>query len=1044
MVLTSPEPRTPPPPRGKTLPNPLLMRQSQVDLTVSSRVQKAHTLPCNRGRTASAIELNNAINNNNLGSMTRTRTPQSVSILSLHQSDDNDGYCFDNSALELNDDIHLSLSPEPEDEVFDEIDLNSSSKNANVVSNSMNDIPEGLKLAYRDAKSVPVGGMPRSSSWYDGFLHCLKPVMSSFMGKGKPSSSQSDAADDWEIPFEGISDLQWLGSGAQGAVFVGRFNTELVAVKKVKDLVDTNIHHLRKLNHPNIVQFRGVCTQAPVFCVVMEYCPYGPLFNYLREGSERVPPVKLVEWTKQIASGVKYLHDHKIIHRDLKSPNVLISRNAEILKISDFGTSRTWGEQSTCMSFAGTVAWMAPEVIRNEPCNEKVDIWSYGVLLWELLTCEVPYRNVDSSAIIWGVGSNSLQLPIPKTCPDGYKLLMKQCWSAKSRNRPSFKHILMHLEIAAVEVLSYQPDDYFKTQQSWKQEVWEHNEKVKGEDNSICDQTLLIKQRKQELKHALDVKELYEKKLDKVNDLFMELNAWKLQLEEEERNLQRKKKQLNSVQASKVHYKKKLKPLVISKAQERFQKKSLKYAPSSEGRSTSPESPFKLPLPFCSQPQSPLGAAAAASAGSTSMQYNQRQQPQVRVNPLSSYYHQGAAAASSDPSSPPPTSGLLRTEPSSSSTALTVTRSRVPPPLPLTLPPSMNDRQQIDESEDELRVPRSPNLMVTSPTTATFTTQETQTSLKSEPYHPSAEKLEVRKNKHRRASSYSSNAPLSPRLSPMRERRISSGSPHRRASQNGSVADVEEMVDGQTPFPMQLFFRHQDSTTSMNGHLTATSPEDLTAGIRRHSTSSSCSSDEVCQIVDDDPDNDILETLDRKVSEVINRSRLNSNSQCGSNTNNADIYGPLSFSYNRERRNSPAAARRLSPGVISGLVRFGDDEDEEAVKVGGNLTDDSSADDNDDRVQWSNDDDEEQKIPETTLNNAFTIKRKSISRKPIRKMSGRQSSMSMYSVTTVSSEEGTNSTGAPGVAISQIPQTSVEKSVQPLSPAINNEGSIDL
>lgn len=149
-----------------------------------------------------------------------------------------------------------------------------------------------------------------------------------------------------------------------------------------------------------------------------------------------------------------------------------------MLKISDFGTSRTWGEQSTCMSFAGTVAWMAPEVIRNEPCNEKVDIWSYGVLLWELLTCEVPYANVDSSAIIWGVGSNSLQLPIPKTCPDGYKLLIKQCFSAKPRNRPSFKHILMHLDIAAVEVLSYQPQDYFKTQQSWKQEVWEHNQKV--------------------------------------------------------------------------------------------------------------------------------------------------------------------------------------------------------------------------------------------------------------------------------------------------------------------------------------------------------------------------------------------------------------------------------------------------------------------------------------------------------------------------------------------------------------------------------------
>ena len=142
----------------------------------------------------------------------------------------------------------------------------------------------------------------------------------------------------------------------------------------------------------------------------------------------------------------------------------MIGRN-EIIKISDFGTSKKWGgEQSTCMSFAGTVAWMAPEVIRNEPCNEKVDIWSFGVCLWELLNCEVPYRNVDSSAIIWGVGSNSLQLPIPSTCPDGYKLLIKQCWAIKPRNRPSFKNILMHLDIAAVEILSFQPEDYFRTQ----------------------------------------------------------------------------------------------------------------------------------------------------------------------------------------------------------------------------------------------------------------------------------------------------------------------------------------------------------------------------------------------------------------------------------------------------------------------------------------------------------------------------------------------------------------------------------------------------
>ena len=66
------------------------------------------------------------------------------------------------------------------------------------------------------------------------------------------------------------------------------------------------------------------------------------------------------------------------------------------------------------------------------PVTVKVDIWSFGVCVWEMLTCEMPYKNVDSSAIIWGVGSNSLQLPIPSTCPDGFKLLVKQCWSASA------------------------------------------------------------------------------------------------------------------------------------------------------------------------------------------------------------------------------------------------------------------------------------------------------------------------------------------------------------------------------------------------------------------------------------------------------------------------------------------------------------------------------------------------------------------------------------------------------------------------------------
>lgn len=116
------------------------------------------------------------------------------------------------------------------------------------------------------------------------------------------------------------------------------------------------------MNHPNIVAFRGVCTQSPnCYCIVMEFCPYGQLYEFLKSG-QQLPPQMITEWARQIASGMNYLHSHKIIHRDLKSPNVLISYN-DTLKISDFGTCKQWNDRSTKMSFAGTVAWMAPEVI---------------------------------------------------------------------------------------------------------------------------------------------------------------------------------------------------------------------------------------------------------------------------------------------------------------------------------------------------------------------------------------------------------------------------------------------------------------------------------------------------------------------------------------------------------------------------------------------------------------------------------------------------------------------------------------------------------
>uniref|UniRef100_A0A3Q0QYB6 Mitogen-activated protein kinase kinase kinase n=1 Tax=Amphilophus citrinellus TaxID=61819 RepID=A0A3Q0QYB6_AMPCI len=391
--------------------------------------------------------------------------------------------------------------------------------------------PDDIKLHFQRAA-------PGSGGFLEGLFGCLRPVWN-IIGKTYSTEYKLQQQDMWEVPFEEISELQWLGSGAQGAVFLGKFRSEEVAIKKVREQKETDIKHLRKLKHPNIISFKGVCTQAPCYCIIMEYCAQGQLYEVLRAG-RKVTPRLLVDWATGIASGMNYLHLHKIIHRDLKSPNVLVTHN-DTVKISDFGTSKELSDKSTKMSFAGTVAWMAPEVIRNEPVSEKVDIWSFGVVLWELLTGEIPYKDVDSSAIIWGVGSNSLHLPVPSTCPDGFKILMKQTWQGKPRNRPSFRQILLHLDIASADVLGAPQETYFKSQAEWREEVKKHFEKIKSEGTCIhrLDEEL-IRRRRDELRHALDIREHYERKLERANNLYMELSAIMLQLEVREKELMKR------------------------------------------------------------------------------------------------------------------------------------------------------------------------------------------------------------------------------------------------------------------------------------------------------------------------------------------------------------------------------------------------------------------------------------------------------------------------------------------------------------------------
>ncbi|XP_039583775.1 mitogen-activated protein kinase kinase kinase 11-like [Passer montanus] len=186
-----------------------------------------------------------------------------------------------------------------------------------------------------------------------------------------------------------------------------------------------------RLRHPNVVALRAVCLEPPHLCLVMEFAAGGPLSRAL--AGRRVPPAVLLDWARQVARGMRYLHSGTpvpLIHRDLKSSNVLLAQpvvgddvSGKTLKITDFGLAREW-QRTTKMSAAGTYAWMAPEVIRASTFSKGSDVWSYGVLLWELLTGEVPYRGIDGLAVAYGVAVNKLTLPIPSTCPPPFAQLM--------------------------------------------------------------------------------------------------------------------------------------------------------------------------------------------------------------------------------------------------------------------------------------------------------------------------------------------------------------------------------------------------------------------------------------------------------------------------------------------------------------------------------------------------------------------------------------------------------------------------------------------
>ncbi|GFQ64571.1 mitogen-activated protein kinase kinase kinase 9 [Trichonephila clavata] len=302
--------------------------------------------------------------------------------------------------------------------------------------------------------------------------------------------SQRDVNRPFEIPFSELELDEVIGVGGFGKVYRGFWRGEEVAVKAARQDPDEDIsvtaENVRQeaklfwlLDHVNIVTLKGVCLEEPNLCLVMEFARGGPLNRVL--SGRKIPPDVLVNWAIQIARGMNYLHYEapmSLIHRDLKSSNVLLSEPLEngdlrnkTLKITDFGLAREV-YKTTRMSAAGTYAWMAPEVIKSSTFSKSSDVWSYGVVLWELLTGETPYKGIDALAVAYGVAVNKLTLPIPSTCPAPFSTLMEACWHPDPHARPTFVHILQQLlEIARSPFMNTPQESFHTLQEDWKHEI---------------------------------------------------------------------------------------------------------------------------------------------------------------------------------------------------------------------------------------------------------------------------------------------------------------------------------------------------------------------------------------------------------------------------------------------------------------------------------------------------------------------------------------------------------------------------------------------
>ncbi|CAN6201030.1 unnamed protein product [Urochloa humidicola] len=279
---------------------------------------------------------------------------------------------------------------------------------------------------------------------------------------GEPGGSSSR---DGGNKMEWMADLSQLfignkfASGANSRIYRGIYRQRAVAVKMVRiperdedrralleDQFNSEVAFLSRLYHPNIVQFIAACKKPPVYCIITEYMSQGTLRMYLnKKDPYSLSAETILKLALDISRGMEYLHGQGVIHRDLKSQNLLLNDEMRV-KVADFGTSCLETKCQATKGNKGTYRWMAPEMTKEKPYTRKVDVYSFGIVLWELTTCLLPFQGMTPVQAAYAASEKNLRPPLSTSCPPVLNNLIKKCWSANPARRPEFSYIVSVLE----------------------------------------------------------------------------------------------------------------------------------------------------------------------------------------------------------------------------------------------------------------------------------------------------------------------------------------------------------------------------------------------------------------------------------------------------------------------------------------------------------------------------------------------------------------------------------------------------------------------